>query len=414
MLLLATALVCVDCHREIVERYARTPMANTSGVARPAAETPGKVGAYTITPGLSLVWPGGKVDLSFFIGSRRMGRSFAFEYRHHLYQAPVGYYANRQAWDLAPGYERDAAPDLSRPITADCLYCHATRATLEPGSLNRYREIVHGIQCGRCHGESKEHASLVNPRKLPARQRDSICEQCHLSGEVRLIQPGKMMQDFVLGADLSQFIEVFTASVKGVAVNGHADALAASSCKQASEDGLWCGTCHNPHRPTTSYAAVCRTCHTAPHNDSDCVPCHMPKAKAYDGRHTVYTDHTISSRGTRPLASYFGRRPSPRNLGLAYVRIAFRRRETDYLEKAWPLLREAAADHPRDPVLYYEIGNLLAASGRRQQAIEYYRRALEQDPLQPDALLKLAALLGPSVEADELREKAARMLPRPN
>src|ERR1041384_4397703 len=126
MFLLAAALVCADCHQQLVERYARTPMANTSGLVNAASESPGKAGPYTITPALSLVWPGGRVDLSFFIGSRRMGRSFAFEYQHHLYEAPVGYYANRGSWDLAPGYERDSAPDLTRPITADCLYCHAT------------------------------------------------------------------------------------------------------------------------------------------------------------------------------------------------------------------------------------------------------------------------------------------------
>ena len=50
-------------------------------------------------------------------------------------------------------------------------------------------------------------------------------------------------------------------------------------------------------------------------------------------------------------------------------------------------------------MLYYEIANLLAASGRKQQAIEYYRLSIQQDPLQPDALLKLAALLGRSAEA---------------
>jgi hypothetical protein len=413
MLLLA-ALLCADCHQQLVERYARTPMANTSGLVRAASESPGTVGLYTITPDLRLVWPGGKVDLSFFIGSRRMGRSFAFEYKGHLYQAPVGYYANRRAWDLAPGYERDSAPDLSRPITPDCLYCHATRATPESGALNRYREIVHGVQCARCHGESAEHANLVNPRTLPARRRDSICEQCHLSGEVRLVQPGRKMTDFVPGGDISDVIEVFTASTKGVAVNGHADALAASRCKQASGDKLWCGACHNPHQPTASYAAVCTTCHTQPHNTSDCVPCHMPKARAYDGGHTVFTDHSISTHTVRPLASYFGRQPSARNLGLAYVRLASARRDADYLEKAWPLLRAAAATQPRDPVLYYEIANLLAASGRRQQAVEYYRLSIEQDPLQPDALIKLATLLGRSAEALELRGKASRMLPHPN
>jgi hypothetical protein len=414
MLLLAAVLACVDCHKDLVERYARTPMANTSGRVRAGDESPGKVGRqFTITPGLRLLWPGGQADLTLFIGSRRMGRSFAYEYRRHLYQAPVGYYANRQSWDFAPGYERDSKPDLTRPITPDCLFCHATRATLEPGTLNRYAEIVHGIQCARCHGESSDHASLVNPVKLPARRRDSICEQCHLSGAVRIVQPGKRVEDFRPGADLSEYIEVFTDTAKGVAVNGHADALAASRCKQASGEKLWCGTCHNPHRPTASYAAECRTCHAAPHNVADCVPCHMPKAQAYDGGHTVFTDHSISTHTRRPLASYFGRRPSARNLGLAYVQLASKQRNSGYLDKAWPLLREAASVQPQDPALYNAVAGFLTAAGRKQQAIEYYRRSLQYDPLQPDALLKLAALLAPSAQARELREKALRILPRP-
>ena len=415
MLLLAAALACVECHRDIVERYARTPMANTSGVVRAAQESPGKVGRqFTITPRMELLWPGGRAGLTFFIGSRRMGRSFAFEYRGHLFQAPVGYYANRRAWDYAPGYEHDAEPDLTRPITPECLFCHATRAVLEPGALNRYREISAGVQCARCHGDAADHTKLVNPARLPPRRRDSVCEQCHLSGEPRLVEPGKRLEDFRAGDDLAGFVEVFTGAAKGVAVNGHAGALAASKCKQASGGKLWCGTCHNPHQPTASYAAVCKSCHTAPHDTNDCVPCHMPKAKAYDGGHTVFTDHSISGKAAPvPFTSYFGRRPSPRNLGLAYAEMAARERNPDYVEKAWPLLREAAAGSPRDPALYYAIANLLSAAGRKPQAIEYYRRSLAQDPLQPDALLKLAALLGSAPEARELREKARRMVPRP-
>jgi tetratricopeptide (TPR) repeat protein len=96
---------------------------------------------------------------------------------------------------------------------------------------------------------------------------------------------------------------------------------------------------------------------------------------------------------------------------LAYVELASKRRDPEYLDKAWPLLREAAAAQPSDPALYYTIANLLSAAGQKRQAIEYYRRSLEQDPLQPDALLKLAALLEPAPEARELREKALRILP---
>jgi tetratricopeptide (TPR) repeat protein len=221
------------------------------------------------------------------------------------------------------------------------------------------------------------------------------------------------MADFAPGADLADYVEVFTGDTKGVGVNSHAAALAASRCKEASGDRLWCGTCHNPHQRTASYAAVCRDCHSNPHDDGDCVTCHMPKARAYDGGHTVFTDHSISSRSPLGLSSYFGRKPSARNLGLLYVRLAGTRRDADYLEKAWPLLREAAASLPRDPTLYYEIGNVLAAAGHKQQAIESYRSALVQDPVQPQALLKLAALLGPTAEARELRDRAARMLPTP-
>jgi tetratricopeptide (TPR) repeat protein len=93
--------------------------------------------------------------------------------------------------------------------------------------------------------------------------------------------------------------------------------------------------------------------------------------------------------------------------------LAAKERNPDYLDKAWPLLRDAAAQQQQDPALNAAIAGVLAAAGRTQQAIEYYTRSLEQDPLQPDALRKLAALLGPSARATELLERARRLLPIP-
>jgi tetratricopeptide (TPR) repeat protein len=241
-----------------------------------------------------------------------------------------------------------------------------------------------------------------------------VCDQCHLSGAVRLSQPSKRLADFRPGQDLAEYIEVFVASSTRMKVNSHSDALAGSRCKQESGGKLWCGTCHNPHRPTASFNTICQNCHEKPHRTGDCTGCHMPKGKAYDGGHTVFTDHTLSVRPRpRALASYFGRDASPRNLGLAYIQLARDQRDTGYLDKAWPLLRLAVSSKPRDPELYFNIGVVLEADGREAQAAAYYRESLDQDPLQPEALNRLAALLGNTAEAKKLRQQSAAILPLP-
>jgi hypothetical protein len=50
---------------------------------------------------LELRWLARKQDLPFFIGSGRMGRSYAFLEDGYMYEAPVGYYSNRRVWDSA-------------------------------------------------------------------------------------------------------------------------------------------------------------------------------------------------------------------------------------------------------------------------------------------------------------------------
>jgi hypothetical protein len=416
VLLFATALACADCHKDLAAHYARSPMANSTGRVVAAEEMPGGVGdQYVITPQMGLQWSGGSVALTFFIGSRRMGRSYAFSQSGHLYQVPVGYYATRKAWDLAPGYEHDVEPDLTRPITAECLFCHASRAQVVVGTINRYAAIVHGIGCERCHGDPASHDALVRPGKLPARRRDSVCEQCHLSGAVRLVRAGKRLTDFRPGQDLGDFLEVFVGGARraGVRVNGHAEALAESRCKQAAGDRLWCGTCHNPHR-TTNYDAVCQSCHARAHAPRDCSDCHMAKARASDGGHTVFTDHAIGGRReAKALGSYFRRGPATRDLGLAYVELAAKDKDTALIEKAWPLLRQAASTGSHDPPLLNAIAGLLAADGDRERAAEYFRLSLRQDPVQPDVLRRLAGLLGTSPEARTLRQRADRMHPLP-
>jgi hypothetical protein len=351
-----------------------------------------------------------------------------------LYQAPAGYYANRHGWDAAPGYEHDRIPDLARPVTPECLFCHATGARAVQGTLNRIADTgaLRGIGCERCHGDGTAHAShplrdnIVNPVRLPAKARDSVCEQCHLAGEVRVPLPGKKPADFRPGEELAAYLQVFVNADTGpgVRVNGHAEALAQSRCRRVSGESLWCGTCHNPHTSTVDFNARCLGCHqqgqcrSASARGADCIGCHMPKSRASDGGHTVFTDHSIPRNAAhhpdriavRNIRPYFdevqGKEIAERNLGLAYSNIG-------NLEKAWPLLRAAAG--VKDPALYTRIAAMLQIDGRYDQAEAYYRKSLAMDADQFEAVAGLARLLertGAKSEAAQLRNKAAILCPR--
>ena len=452
LLLVATLAACGDCHPQIAARWARSPMARSSGLTNPISEPAGEfVNESSRTRfeirrdagALKLFWPGHQQSLDFYIGSRRMGRSYGFVEDGYLYQAPVGYYALRRAWGMAPGYEHDSTPDLNRPVTAECFFCHSSGMSPARGTLNRFQDLshLHGITCERCHGEGAEHVAhpradnIVNPARLAGSKRDSVCEQCHLSGEARLPLAGQKLSDFQPGEELANYVAVFTAASTGsVGVNSHAEALARSRCKQAAGERLWCGTCHDPHgAAATNYDRVCATCHEPSQCPSarvsakkdDCIGCHMPKSRPVDGGHTVFTDHSIPRRASKShqqtvadLQPYFKQSresSSARNLGLAYAEAGRRLDRGDWLQKAWPLLRQAAIEGPGDPALYAEIARFLEAAGRPDEAIRYYRLSLESDGLQFDALVNLGRLLeqkGERTEAAALYERAAKACPR--
>lgn len=464
LLALVATIVCSGCHPAIVARYAAHPMARTSGLVDAAAEPSGEFfhkasgTRFEIVKSnarLELDWNRRRQPLDFFIGSRRMGRSYGFIENGYFYQAPVGYYANRSLWDMAPGYENDRKPDFNRPITSDCLFCHASGATPVRGTINRFADTssIRGITCERCHGDASVHLSspqkgnIVNPKKLAALERNSVCEQCHLAGEARFPKPNRRITDFRPGERLSSYLAVFIAGGErsGIRVNGHAEALFESRCRQASGERLWCGTCHDPHGAVVDYRAKCLGCHVpascptarkqAQGREADCVGCHMPKAKAYDGGHTVFTDHSIPRRAPR----YATERKAPdsirpyyemdaavspekaRDWGIAWMQIAENYALSEAIEKAWPALRSAASLGRHDALLYTKIAEALDASGRSKEALSAYEEALRQNPQERDpqqhldVLIRLAALYERSGDRDNAaaaRKRAAAILPR--
>jgi len=449
----ANSAECAACHRAIYDSYRRTPMAVSSGEAGRGVPVESFAraafthtasgfryrvsktgGAYAME--FEKAADGslrGKKALSYFVGSGVAARSYLLVDDGFLYEAPVAYYSGAATWDLAPGYDGYAYPYTTRPATPACLNCHASSLAVAPATLNRYRErpfAEGGVACERCHGPGEAHikrmrggraaggSAIVNPAKLPPDRRDSVCAQCHLSGEVRVMRPGASWNSYRAGDRLSDSVSVFVGAgaVPGMRVTSHAENLAQSACQRASGNRLWCGSCHDPHSVPDTAARVdwfrrkCRTCHAADacsetavnraRRQDDCIGCHMPKATVSDAQHVVYTDHSIPRRprattaarsadaGLIPFGSgaVFGR-----DLALAYAIVAGRQGGDG--GRALRLLEAAEKASPDDTEVLMYLAEIYRNGGQPERAIPLYRRAMRLDAGQVTASVGLGGIL---------------------
>ena len=202
---------CAGCHADIAAKYLRTPMAQTSGHVNEV--TPGKFqhapsgtqyqvessGTVHLSRGTSV----GERLLQYFIGSGAEGRSYLWQRDGFLFESPLTWYARTKTWEASPGYEADRQSRWNRAVEPSCLFCHSSGTEWREGTQNQYRDppfTENGVACERCHGPGSLHvegkAKMVNPAKLAPSQRDSICAQCHLSGEARIVRAGKKLDDF--------------------------------------------------------------------------------------------------------------------------------------------------------------------------------------------------------------------------
>jgi tetratricopeptide (TPR) repeat protein len=449
MLLLAAAVfagsqACRPCHAAIAEAYARTPMAQSSGrvEAVPSAEFTAAGHRYRIA-GNRLSFDQGSAPMDYFVGSGAAGRSYLWEREGYLFELPVTWYSQKRLWDASPGYEREREVRLNRPIDSTCLSCHASRVRPVLGTQNRYGDppfLENGVACERCHGPGSEHivdpanARMVNPARLEPERRDSICSQCHLTGGARIERPARRFNEFRAGDKLADFVTYFVWSSgdEALKVTSHVEKLAASGCKRASGDALWCGTCHSVHTNAERAQAACLNCHsTAHHREARCATCHMPKAVAADANHGELTDHSIPRAGKRPAAaakqaeliSFLGS-ADDRSLGLAYAELEDSRAR-DHLLRASPVdtavrlrlatlerdpqraatLYEAVlGDDPANPPALVNLGALYARSGRANQAAGLWERALKTNPAIEGAALNLAQIR-PAAQARAILER---------
>jgi len=383
---------CAPCHANIVRTYSATAMARSSGAVAGGLNpgtfrhAPSKTeyrmqdsGLVTAARGTSRL----QRQLDYFVGSGTAGQSFLYFRGEFLFQAPVTWYSQPARWDVSPGYEKDEVSRWNRAIEPECLNCHASQIRFSPAYQNRYADppfAQGGIGCERCHGPGSEHVqgkgTLVNPAKLEPAKRDSVCAQCHMSGEERVDRVGKRWMDYRPGSLLSDYTAYFvTEKTNDLKAASYVEKLATSKCKTTSGDRLWCGTCHDPHRAPAAaervawYRAKCLTCHAdySCGRPGDCSACHMPKAKVVDVTHGVLTDHAIPklpivsavAKASWRLIPFSAKDGGDRELGLAYAALAYRTGDSNQASEALRLLSAARPD----PEVQLAMANLYASQG---------------------------------------------------
>jgi predicted CXXCH cytochrome family protein len=484
---------CRRCHPEQVKTYRKHPMAlsltplSQSGPERFDAAAHTQFAAFNTQFAVerrgAQVWhsemhvdskgrPIYRIEheVRYALGSGSHGRAYLMDRSGYLFQSPISWLTQKGQWDLSPGFTADL--HFERPVDAECLACHTNHAERVADASNRYREPVFesfGIGCERCHGPGQLHVALreggdppsdpdvtiVNPRRLAPELRESVCEQCHLQGDARVLRRGRDAFDYRPGLPMYLFWAVFD---KRPELQGdrkfvsQVQQMHESRCFRESQGRMGCISCHDPHRApreeekVAHYRARCLQCHqetscslspTQRRQKSpadDCMSCHMPRRATPDIAHSAATDHRVLRKipakettpptplgvGDNPLVLFHGKdNESPRDLALALVQMARQQPALGrmFASRMQSMLSEAVQQHPDDIEAQGARIDLLGLQGRLEEALALCEEVLQQRPKR-EAILATAAMfaatLGHRDRAIDLWRRALEVNPWPS
>ncbi len=437
--------LCRNCHRDLYDRYALSPMGRSFYKASGAAliedwtvqnrlDHAASSRSYDMfrRDGRIFVRRGGlELRVDFIVGSGTRARTYLHQTPEgRLIELPVSWYTQEKRWAMAPGYDRANHPDFSRTVNHKCMFCHnaypdVPAARARPGWDDDVRfpaQLPLGINCERCHGDGTKHArdgspaSIVNPVKLSRERQMDVCMQCHLeTTSFRLPDSlrrfGRGFYSFLPGEALGDYAVYFDHAPG----SGHEDKFeivsAAYRLRQSAcflkSGTMTCGTCHNPHR-AVDVRAQCLGCHTQPHTaGGNCITCHMPLRRTEDVVHVAMTDHRIA-KGPFPgdllaprrekteaeqvyrggVVQYYPAAGDTLYLAVAQVK------EKANLPAGVPMLAEFLAARPvphAEP--YFELAEAQAVLGLGEDSRRSYAMALERDPEFVQAANNLGNLL---------------------
>lgn len=468
---------CATCHAEIAETYKSHPMSLsfTPEPAEPSVESYDRDTQFQALRSphtYRVTRDGGRivhhellldeqgetlydqaVPVAFAIGSGTRGCTYAVNRQGILTVSPISWFtlAHEKKWNLSPGYASERDPGFDRRVTEDCLLCHAGRYANASNQADVFAQepiLEFAIGCERCHGPGEKHVKLhqsgtavtlpdrtiVHPGRLPPRERESICNQCHLEGRMRVARYAQRLSDFQPGMSLENLWSVLVVPEESLASGSaravsQAEQMVSSTCFQASEGRMGCTSCHDPHRSVASkthaeqsefYRDRCLTCHEDPDCtaspesrasvENSCIDCHMRSLSDTNIAHAAQTDHRIQRRED-PVDASPRPRVDPRNLaffdgadqrmqawevdrarGIQYVAagVAIGEAAAEIVDEGAKLLLPARAIHPDDVLTLESLGAAAMSRGRPETALKFWREALAIDP-KHERILNLAA-----------------------
>ena len=384
-----------------------------------------------------------KYAVPYQVGGGMQGATFLVRLGDYLFESPLSWF-NAYGWDVSPGYETKNVLEFDRGVASECIYCHATGARFDdPDGRHLISKYLQPITCERCHGPSEHHvqhptkANILNPTKLSGPVRDSICEQCHLEGAVRILNPGKDWTDYRPGKVTE---DSFTKYVllgydkPEVPLASEVEQFAQSRCVRATNGKFWCSACHNPHREPRprqeEVRAVCTSCHqklspaTHPASVKECTSCHMPSTTKVSINHASNTDHRI----LRNPATYKAPAQKPklvawrepaetirqRNLGLAELQLSPADYEELWHDGAKQLLSLPPEQLKSDPEVAAALEDYFSRTGDIDKAVEFGQRSVDLNPRSAEAALNFARVLqtsGATTQADVQYQRAIKLDP---
>jgi predicted CXXCH cytochrome family protein len=381
----------------------------------------------------------GRIDLPvrYLVGSGHFTRSYLVEVDGFLHESPITWYTSRKEWNVSPGYDFPRNQSFERVATVGCLSCHAGRVEPEGNAVNRLKILEQSIGCESCHGPGSLHAeryrpgnhvdgddlTIVNPKKLPRADLESVCAVCHLSGVATVYHRGRKVTDYRPGMPLSDYRTDyrFDTGSESMTVVGHVEQLRRSACYQKSPE-MNCLTCHDPHEQEkprdvmAAYRQKCLSCHESKGCRADeaertkkapgdnCMTCHMPRGDT-DIPHIAFTHHRIGHHmKTRSPAdptgmpnlvpigdvSHLSEPDQKRDLGLAYLSALDQHAKSPqqkdaFRSRARDLLEEVERANLRDPSTASGLARIYFDDGDARSSEELAKRALESRDLRADA-----------------------------